>query len=51
MTKDTTPLHPRVLEYKFYAEGIGVVLAVGISGGADREELLGFTPGAALIIG
>lgn len=47
MTKDTTPLHPRVLEYKFYAEGIGVVLAVGISGGADREELLGFTPGAA----
>jgi hypothetical protein len=46
MTKDTTPLHPRVLEYKFYAEGIGVVLAVGISGGADREELLRFTPGS-----
>lgn len=46
MTRDTTPLHPRVLEYKFYAEGIGVVLAVGISGGSDREELLRFRPGA-----
>ena len=46
MTRDTTPLHPRVLEYKFFAEGIGVVLAVGISGGSDREELLRFTPGS-----
>ena len=46
MTRDTTPLQPRVLEYKFYAEGIGVVLAVGISGGSDREELLRFRPGA-----
>jgi hypothetical protein len=45
MTKDTTPLHPRVLEFKFYAEGVGVVLAVGISGGSDREELVRFTPG------
>lgn len=36
MTKDTTPLHPRVLECKFYAEGVGVVLALGISGGSDR---------------
>ena len=46
MTRDTTPLHPRFLEYKFYAEGVGVVLAVGISGGADREELLRFSPGS-----
>jgi hypothetical protein len=46
MTRDTTPLHPRVLEYKFYAEGIGVVLALGISGGSDREELVRFTPGS-----
>jgi hypothetical protein len=45
MTKDTTPLHPRILEFKFYAEG--VVLAVGISGGSDREELLRFTPGSS----
>jgi hypothetical protein len=45
MTKDTTPLHPRVLEYKFYAEGVGVALALGISGGSDREELVRFRPG------
>jgi hypothetical protein len=45
MTKDTTPLHPRVLEFKFYAEGVGVVLAVGISGGSDREELVRFRTG------
>ena len=43
MTKDTTPLNPRVLEYKFYAEGVGVVLALGISGGSDREELVRFS--------
>jgi hypothetical protein len=47
MTRDTTPLHPRILEYKFYAEGVGVVLAVGISGGADREELLRFSSGSS----
>jgi hypothetical protein len=44
LTKETTPLHPRVLEYKLYAQGIGVVLALGVSGGSDREELLHFTP-------
>ncbi|MGH2636778.1 MAG: hypothetical protein ACRDHU_11625 [Actinomycetota bacterium] len=45
MTKDFTPLHPKILEYKFYAQGIGPVMALGISGGSDREELLRFTPG------
>ena len=47
MTRDTTPLHPRILEFKFYAEDIGVVLAVGISGGSDRGELLRFTSGSS----
>ena len=42
LTKDFTPLHPRVLEYKLYAEGIGPVLVLGVSGGSDREELLRF---------
>jgi hypothetical protein len=46
MTKDTTPLRPRVLEYKFYARGVGLVLVLGISGGNDREELLSFRRGA-----
>jgi len=42
MTKDTNPLEPKVLEFKFYARGIGPVLAVGVSGGNDREELVRF---------
>lgn len=45
MTKETTPLEPRILEYKFSAEGIGVVLAIGISGGSDREELVRLSGG------
>jgi hypothetical protein len=40
LTKDTNALEPNVLEYKLYAKDVGVVLALGISGGADREELL-----------
>ena len=43
MIKDTTPLEPRVLEYKLYAPGIGPVVTVGVSGGpGSREELLAF---------
>jgi hypothetical protein len=45
MTKDLNPLHPKILEYKFYARGVGPVLAVGVSGGSDREELVRFTRG------
>jgi hypothetical protein len=45
MTKDTNPLEPDVLEFKFYARGIGPVLAVSVSGGADREELVRFRRG------
>jgi hypothetical protein len=43
MTKDYTPLEPDILEHKFYARGVGVVLALAISGGSDREELLEHT--------
>lgn len=42
-TKDYTPLEPDVVEHKFYAEGVGPVLTIGVSGGAGREELLRFT--------
>lgn len=45
MTRDTNPLEPKILEFKFYARGIGPVLAVGVSGGADREELVRFRRG------
>jgi hypothetical protein len=40
LTKDTNALEPDVLEYKLYASGIGPVLALGISGGGGREELV-----------
>jgi hypothetical protein len=45
MTRDDTPLRPKMLEYKFYARGVGPVLAVSVSGGSDREELLRFRRG------
>lgn len=41
MTKDTNALEPEISEYKLYARGVGVVMALGVSGGpASREELL-----------
>ena len=43
MTKDYTPLQPEILEHKFYARGVGMVLALAVSGGSDREELLSYT--------
>ncbi|MGH2985931.1 MAG: hypothetical protein ACRDLO_04495 [Solirubrobacterales bacterium] len=44
MTKDTNSLEPKVLEFKFYAREVGPVLAVSVSGGSDREELVSFRP-------
>ena len=46
MTEDTTPLEPDVVERKFYARGVGPILAVAVSGGGGREELVRFTPGS-----
>jgi hypothetical protein len=40
MTRDTITIEPNVLEHKFYAKGVGMVLALGISGGGGREELV-----------
>jgi hypothetical protein len=45
MTRDLNPLKPKSLEYKFFARGVGPVLAIGISGGDDREELVRFERG------
>ena len=45
MTKDTTPVEPKVLEFKFYAQGVGPVLEITASGGSDRDELVSFHPG------
>ena len=44
MTNDTNPLEPKVNEFKFYARGVGPVLAISVSGGSDREELLSYRP-------
>jgi hypothetical protein len=41
-TKEWTPLEPSLLEHKFYAPGVGPVLAITVSGGSGREELLRF---------
>ncbi|WP_309709044.1 hypothetical protein, partial [Pseudolysinimonas sp.] len=41
LTKDTITIQPDVLEYKFYARDVGLVLALDISGGSGgREELI-----------
>jgi hypothetical protein len=40
LTKDTNALEPGVLEYKLYAPDVGPVLALDISGGSGREELV-----------
>jgi hypothetical protein len=44
-TKDFTPLQPDLVEHKFYAKGVGPILAVTVSGGSDREELVSFDQG------
>ena len=43
MTRDVNPLEPKILEFKFFAPNVGPVLAVSVSGGSDREELVSFT--------
>ncbi len=45
MTRDLDALRPRVQELKLYARGVGPVLAIGVSGGSDREELVRYTRG------
>ena len=46
VTRETNPLEPRAVEYKFLARGVGPVLALEISGGSAREELLRMRRGA-----
>jgi hypothetical protein len=45
MTKNFSPLEPKVLEYKFYARGIGPVLEIGVSGDRHLAELVEYRPG------
>jgi hypothetical protein len=43
VTEDWTPLEPDVVEEKYYAAGVGLVLEVGVTGGEERVELVEFT--------
>jgi hypothetical protein len=45
MTLETDAARARRLETKFYARGVGVVLAIGLSGEADREVLTAMAGG------
>jgi hypothetical protein len=40
LTKETSQLDPAVVEYKYYAPGVGFVLGVMIKGGNERTELV-----------
>jgi hypothetical protein len=42
LNRDFSPLEPRVAELWFYARGVGGVLAIDISGGDSREQLVSF---------
>jgi hypothetical protein len=44
-TRNITPLEPDLIEEKFYARGVGMVLAITVSGGSDREVLASYREG------
>jgi hypothetical protein len=44
-TRNVTPLDPDLVEEKFYARGVGMVLAITVSGGSDREVLVRYREG------
>jgi hypothetical protein len=46
MNRDFSPLEPKAAELWFYAKGVGGVLAIDISGGDTREELVRFHSGS-----
>jgi hypothetical protein len=41
--KDSSPLEPKVFEYKLFARGVGLVRAFEVSGGSGHEELLSYS--------
>ena len=45
MTRNTTPLEPDLLEYKWYAKGVGPIREEGVSGGSDKTVLISFQKG------
>ena len=45
-TEDTTPLEPGLVEHKYYAPGVGLLLEETVLGGSGRVELVTFRGGA-----
>ena len=45
-TRNFSSIEPDVVEEKFYAPGVGVVLEITVSGGTDRGELISFQQGS-----
>jgi hypothetical protein len=45
LTRDLVPLEPRVQEFKLYAPGVGLVLALHTDGDGGREELVSYDAG------
>jgi hypothetical protein len=44
-TEDTTPLEPGLVEQKYYAPGVGLVLEETVLGGSERVELVNYGGG------
>lgn len=44
--REWTPLEPEVIENKYYAAGVGVVLELKVAGESGRVELVSFEPGS-----
>ncbi|HET6998821.1 MAG TPA: hypothetical protein VFI03_09540 [Solirubrobacterales bacterium] len=45
LTREWTPLEPRVVDHKLYVRGIGTVLEQTVKGGDERNELVGMRRG------
>jgi len=43
MTREWTPLEPGIVEHKYYAPGVGLILEVMVEGGSERVELVEIT--------
>jgi hypothetical protein len=44
-TQDTTPLEPGLVEQKYYAPGVGLILEETVLGGSERVELVDYDGG------
>jgi hypothetical protein len=45
MTRNASPIEPDVLEYKWYAKGVGPIREESVSGGTDKTVLISYQKG------